>query len=139
MWSKIGIEVELFSASAVDHRRALDAGDFDVGRLSWILDVSDPANILELMRSTSEFNAGHYAEPDVDALFDEANAQGDLALRAQLLARIEARLVEDVAIIPLHWIVVRNLVAPGLSGIEDNAKNSHPTRWVHKAPGPAPG
>ncbi|KKB80841.1 hypothetical protein VW35_01160 [Devosia soli] len=134
MWCPIGVDVELFSASADDHYRALKAGDFDIGRLSWILDVSDPANILELMSSTSEFNSGRYSDGGVDALLAEANGQTDFAERARILARVEARLVDDTAIIPLHWIVVRNLVGPGLSGIEDNAKNIHPTRWVSKAP-----
>jgi oligopeptide transport system substrate-binding protein len=35
--------------------------------------------------------------------------------------------------IPLNWIIVRNLLAPGIEGIVDNAKNVHPTRWVSKA------
>ncbi|WP_449396466.1 peptide ABC transporter substrate-binding protein [Devosia riboflavina] len=132
MWSEIGVQTELFSATSKDHLTALNAGDFDIGRLTWILDLSDPANILELMGSSSEFNVGHYNVLEIDEQLAEANAQLDLAARAKTLAEVERRVMEDDAVIPLSWIVVRNLIAADLSGIEDNAKNTHPTRWVSK-------
>jgi ABC-type transport system substrate-binding protein len=76
---------------------------------------------------------GHYLGEGVDDLLARANDERDLKQRAALLADIERRLADDVAIIPLHWAVVRNLIAGGLTGIEDNAKNIHPSRWVQKA------
>lgn len=132
MWSRIGVKVELFRAGPQEHFTALRTGDFDVGRLTWILDVSDPANILSLLQTSSEFNVGRYHAPELDALLLEASRETNLAARGRLLALAEARIVFDAAIIPLHWIVVRNLLAPGIDGISDNAKNVHPTRWVKK-------
>jgi oligopeptide transport system substrate-binding protein len=133
MWGEIGVEATLYDAAPQSYLSELHAGDFDVARLTWFLDVSDPANILELMGSASEFNMGHYLGEGVDDLLARANDERDLKQRAALLADIERRLADDVAIIPLHWAVVRNLIAGGLTGIEDNAKNIHPSRWVQKA------
>lgn len=134
MWSHIGVKVELFRAGAQEHFTALRTGDFDVGRLTWILDFSDPANILALLQTSSEFNVGRYQEPELDSLLFEASRETDLAARALVLARAEKRIVEDVALVPLNWVVVRNLFASGITGISDNAKNVHPTRWIRKLP-----
>ena len=132
MWARIGIRAELFGAEPTQHFAALRTGDFDVGRSTWILDFSDPSNILDLMGSASEFNAGHYDNPAIDQLLAEASAELDLAARAALLAQTERLAIDDVAVIPLNWIVVRNLVADDILGIVDNAKNVHRTRWLSK-------
>jgi ABC-type oligopeptide transport system substrate-binding subunit len=62
----------------------------------------------------------------------EASKQTDLATRALALSKAEAQIVQDAAIIPLNWIVVRNLISSGIEGIRDNAKNVHPTRWIRQ-------
>lgn len=132
MWSHIGVKVELFRAGPQEHFTALRTGDFDIGRLTWILDFSDPANILELFQTSSEFNVGGYHAPELDALLLQASNETDLAARAVILARAEEHIVVDTAVIPLNWIVVRNLLASGIDGITDNAKNVHPSRWIRK-------
>ncbi len=133
MWSSIGVNASLFSADFTAHHDALRAGDFDIGRSTWILDFSDPSNILELFGSTSEFNVGLYANPDYDALLADAAREPDLTRRAGILAEAERLAVDDVAVIPLSWVVVRNLVADDVTGLVDNAKNVHRTRWLAKA------
>jgi oligopeptide transport system substrate-binding protein len=133
MWEAIGIRAELQPAASKEHTNSMRAGDFDVGRLTWILDIADPANILELMSQASEFNVGGYRSAELEETLSKASMELDLTRRAQILATAEARIIEDGAMIPLNWIIVRNLLAPGIEGIVDNAKNVHPTRWVSKA------
>ncbi|MGB3339398.1 MAG: peptide ABC transporter substrate-binding protein [Devosia sp.] len=132
MWTRIGVKAELFGAEPTQHFAALRTGDFDVGRSTWILDFSDPSNVLELMGTASEFNSGRYANPAVDQLLAEASAELDLDDRAAILAEAERLAIEDVAVIPLNWVVVRNLFAEGIEGMVDNAKNVHRTRWLKK-------
>lgn len=132
MWARIGVKAELFGAEPAQHMTALHTGDFDVGRATWILDYSDPSNILDLLSQASEFNTGRYVNPAVDQLLAEAQAELDLGARAAILAEVERLVVDDVAVIPLNWVVVRNLVADGIDGIVDNAKNVHRTRWLAK-------
>jgi oligopeptide transport system substrate-binding protein len=131
-WSRIGVKAQLFPAESAAHFTALRTGDFDIGRLTWILDFSDPANVLGLMQSMSEFNVGGYRSQELDAILMEASKQTDLATRALALSKAEAQIVQDAAIIPLNWIVVRNLISSGIEGIRDNAKNVHPTRWIRQ-------
>ena len=132
MWAAIGIEAELFSAEPTAHYEALRAGDFDIGRSTWILDFSDPSNILELMGKASPFNVGGYQNDVYDTLLAQASQELDLSRRADILKQAEQLAVDNVAIVPLNWVVIRNLIAPGVTGIVDNAKNVHRTRWVRK-------
>lgn len=132
MWGQIGVKTELFPAAPAAHFTALRTGDFDIGRLTWILDFSDPANILDLLQTASEFNVGRYQSTDLDALLLAGSQEADLEARALVLSKAEELILGDSAIIPLNWVVVRNLVAQDLAGVADNAKNVHPTRWLSK-------
>jgi peptide/nickel transport system substrate-binding protein len=50
-------------------------------------------------------NRGRYSNPEVDKLIDQALATVDDAKRQDLLARAAEVAVEDVGIIPLHYVV----------------------------------
>ena len=54
MWQQIGVKAELFNAETAVHYDALRAGDFDVGRAGWLLDYSDPSNMLDLLRTGTD-------------------------------------------------------------------------------------
>ena len=47
-------------------------------------------------------------------------------MQAQQLA------IEDVAVIPPSWVIVRNLIADDIAGVVSNAKNVHRTRWMSR-------
>ena len=133
MWSAIGVKADLFGGDLPSHYEAMRTGDFDISHTGWLLDFSDPSNMLDVMTGSSEFNAPGYDDPQYEALLQAAATETDLVKRAGILRAAEQRVVESAAVIPLNWIVVRNLIAPGISGIVDNAKNVHRSRWVRKA------
>lgn len=132
MWSSIGVKVDLFGADLSSHYQAMRTGDFDISHTGWLLDFSDPSNILDVLSASSEFNAPGYDNPQYEALLLAASTETDLAKRAVILRQAEQLAIDDAAVIPLNWIVVRNLVAQGITGVVDNAKNVHRTRWVGK-------
>jgi oligopeptide transport system substrate-binding protein len=132
MWSRIGVKVELLGTAPTEHHGALRAGDFDVGRFTWVFDYSDPYNVLELLTETSDFNVGRYSNEAYDQLLADASVELDLDKRAALLAQAERLVVDEVAVIPVSWVMAQNLIADGVSGIEDNAKNIHRSRWLTK-------
>ncbi len=132
MWSRIGVKAELLGGDPTQHYAALRTGDFDIGPVSWMLDYSDPYNILEILMAESEFNVGRYNNPVFEQLLADAAVELDLEKRATLLASAERLAVEDVAVIPLHWVTLTNLVSDSVSGVVDNAKNVHRTRWLTK-------
>lgn len=134
MWARIGVRTRLVPASLEEHFNALRSGDFDVGRVTWLLDVPDPSNVLQLFQSGSEYNFGRYRSDAYDALLQAASAEADPAERAGLLRQAEQRAIDDVAAIPIYWSSVQNLIAPGLHGVIANARNIHRARWISKDP-----
>ena len=138
MWEPIGVNVELFNAEVAPHYDALDAGDFQVGRAGWLLDYSDAANTLDLLRTGTQQggtinwgnNYGRYSNAEFDALLAEAAAEQDLQARAELLREAEGIAMDEFAAIPIYWYVSNNVVAPYVEGFADNPSDIHRTRWM---------
>jgi len=140
MWQEIGVQAELFNAETAVHYDALRAGDFEIGRAGWLLDYSDPSNMLDLLKtgtmSDGEMNWGNnygrYTNPKFDELVNQAAAEGDLAKRAELLGQAEQLAMDETAAIPLVYYLAANVVKPNIQGFVDNAKDIHRTRWLSK-------
>ncbi|MCF1741104.1 peptide ABC transporter substrate-binding protein [Paradevosia shaoguanensis] len=132
MWARIGVRTRLVPVALDEHFNALRSGDFDVGRVTWLLDVPDPSNVLQLFRSDSEYNFGRYRSETYDALLDAASAEGDSAERATILHQAEQTAIDDVAAIPIYWSSIQNLIAPDVNCVVANPKNIHRARWISK-------
>jgi oligopeptide transport system substrate-binding protein len=141
MWEPLGVNVEMFNAEVAVHYDALQAGDFQIGRAGWLLDYSDAANTLDLLRTGVQQgdtmnwgnNYGRYSNPEFDALMAEASAELDLTARAAILHEAEAIAMDDFAAMPIYWYVSKNLVAPSIEGFVDNPSDIHRTRWLSKS------
>ncbi len=73
MWRDLGIETRFVYTDAKTHFAYLrDGGDFDIARMSWIADYSDPQNFLFLLQTGNDgFNAGHWSDREYDGLLAE--------------------------------------------------------------------
>jgi oligopeptide transport system substrate-binding protein len=140
MWEQIGVRTELFNAETPVHYDALRAGDFDIGRAGWLLDYSDPSNMLELLKTGTMQdgqmnwgnNYGRYSNPEFDRLVTEATQESDLAARAKMLGEAEKLAMDEFAAIPLAYYLAANVVKPNVKGFVDNPKDIHRTRWLSK-------
>lgn len=109
---------------------------YDIAWSSWIADWLDPLPFLGVFRSANvEDNRTGWSSPAYDGLLDEA-ARAAPAERAELLARAEALLLQDLPVAPLHERTNVNLVAPHVRGFFDNALDVHPLRDLSLAPRP---
>ena len=64
------------------------------------------------------FNRGHYSNPEVDALFDEADRTEETQRRTELYARVQRIIADDVPFISL-WHKTNVAVAQrSLSGVK---------------------
>ncbi len=141
MWEPLGVNVELFNAETAVHYDALRAGDFQVGRAGWLLDYSDPANTLDLLKTGVDQggtmnwgnNYGRYSNEEFDALLAQAATELDLDARAELLAQAEKIAMDEFAALPIYWYVSKDVVSPKISGFVSNAKNIFRTRWLSKS------
>ena len=112
-WSDLlGIEVQLTNQ---DFGVYLDQRpEFPVWRAGWCFDYPDTHNFLfDVFHSSSTNNDTGWSSPEFDALVEEAIAETDPAVRAELYAQAEQILVyEDAAIIPVYWYSDLELTKP---------------------------
>lgn len=132
MWRVIGVETRFVYTDAKTHFAHLrDGGDFDVARMSWIADYSDPQNFLFLLEAGNRgFNCGRYDNPDFDGLMRNAASERDLKRRAEMLYLAEAILLADLPWIPVMHTRSKALISPRLSGYHQNLRNVAPTRFL---------
>ena len=137
MWRGLGIRTRFVYTDAKTHFAHLrDGGDFDVARMSWVADYSDPQNFLFLLTTGNDgLNVGRYANPAYDALLAQAADERDLTRRADLLWRAEETVLADLPWIPLMHYRSKALISPRLSGYAPNLRNVAPTRFLRLAPG----
>jgi oligopeptide transport system substrate-binding protein len=132
MWRDLGIETRFVYTDAKTHFAYLrDGGDFDIARMSWIADYSDPQNFLFLLQTGNDgFNAGHWSDKEYDGLLTDGAKERDLAHRAELLYRAEAIALRELPWIPLMHYRTKALIAPRLQGYHPNLRNAAPTRYL---------
>jgi oligopeptide transport system substrate-binding protein len=119
----LGLTIEVEEMSWPEFLGDLNQPDipYQMYELGWVADYPDPQNFLEILfHSESAQNHGGYANPEVDALFDEARGTLDDEERAALYLQAEQLILDDAVWIPLtfdagNWLVkpyVRNYQIP---------------------------
>ncbi len=130
-WASIGVKAKLVQNEGQIAFAAYRNRDFELGVMSWYADFNDPTTFLGLMRSdTGAQNYGDYRNPSYDALLDAADREPDPVRRGEILAEAEQLMLNDEAMIPLYYLVSRNLVSPRITGFVDNVENFHRARWM---------
>jgi oligopeptide transport system substrate-binding protein len=130
-WRAIGVDATIAQNEGQVAFAAYRNRDFQVGAMSWYADFNDPVTFLGLLKSdTGAQNYGDYKNPAYDALLAQADHEADAGKRAQILARAEQIMLDDEAMIPVYFIVNRNLVSPKVTGWVANAENFHRVRWM---------
>ncbi|MDB5465953.1 MAG: peptide transporter substrate-binding protein [Phenylobacterium sp.] len=130
-WHDVGVDVSLVQNEGQIAFAAYRNRDFQVGAMSWYADFNDPVTFLGLLKSdTGAQNYGDYKNPAYDALLAAADNDPDAVRRARILARAEQIMLDDEAMIPVDFVVNRNLVSPRITGFVDNDENFHRARWM---------
>lgn len=103
-WSDAGLKAQIVQVDAAEgNRRTIQASDFDVRTVGGGVFRADPG-VSGTYMTTRTFtpaggNYGHYSNPDVDKLYDQAQATGDQNERKQLYTQV-AKILND----ELPWI-----------------------------------
>ncbi len=131
MWKRIGVVTSMRNEEWKALINSRNLKQFEVARDGWIGDYNDPYTFLEILRSDAgPMNNPGYANPEFDALLDAANRELDPERRADLLAKAEAVMLEDLPIIPIYFYVDRHMVKPYLKGFQGNIMGRYLTRWM---------
>ena len=131
MLKECGMVVHLIGNEAKIHYDSLLQADFTAAQARWGADYNDPQTFLYVLDSRSgPYNHGGYKSADFDKLVDEGKATLDLEKRAGILAQAEQIALDETAVVPIGFLVSKNLVAPYLKGYVDNVAGINRTRWM---------
>ncbi|PIE42238.1 MAG: nickel/dipeptide/oligopeptide ABC transporter substrate-binding protein [Gammaproteobacteria bacterium] len=110
MLKKINITVNLTTMPKAQYWPEYDKKENGIQFIGWSSDTGDSANYSEFLTMTpdektgrGQYNAGFYANPELDKLINQANAELDPAKRSALLKQVSKIEYDDAAFIPLHW------------------------------------
>ncbi|HWM31131.1 MAG TPA: ABC transporter substrate-binding protein, partial [Methyloceanibacter sp.] len=111
MLAKINIKVDLETMPKAQYWQRFDERAADMMMIGWQSDTQDSANFYEFLVMTpdketgyGQYNAGNYANPEVDRLTLETQTMTDPKARTEMLRKIERILYDDAAVLPLQWL-----------------------------------
>lgn len=114
----LNIEIELKPQELQANYSSRHAGDFDLCRMNWTADFSDPYTYLSMLLSNSTYNCSGIEDETYDAIVGASSRELDPAVRSSLLHEAEQRAVgEQFYIIPLYAMKSVNLVNPQITGL----------------------
>lgn len=122
MWRKeLGVQVALVTREARVHMAALREGRYDLGFITAIPDLADPAHVLEELITGAAGNYPHWSDPTFDTLMADAAREPDVARQRALLRAAEARLLEQCPLAPVYFNSVNWLMSPRVRGWQPDA------------------
>lgn len=122
MWKQeLGIDVRIAVREARVHLASLQQGTYDIGFMTAIPDVADPANLLAELRSDSAANLPQWRDPTFDALLAQAETAPTAAARQAGLAAAEARVTAECPVAPLYYNARNYLLNPAVQGWREDA------------------
>ncbi len=81
MAAEAGFDVKLKTMEFASSLQAGYAGQFEAYMIGWSGRSDPDGNMWQFLHTTGTFNYGHYSNPDVDKLLDDARLITDLAQR----------------------------------------------------------
>lgn len=117
-WEQVfGIEIRVELIEPFGYSHEVHEHHGQIVMLGWCADYPDPQNFLDvLFHSESEENLGHYSNPQVDVLLEQARTERDTAARLALYQQIEQMIVDDAADAWISHGISRQLVKPYVHG-----------------------
>jgi peptide/nickel transport system substrate-binding protein len=104
-WRQIGVAVEHKPLDVRTQKQTFLNATYDVGLDANCYDLDEPDAELSLYISAdrSPRNLSHATDRDLDALFEMQKREPDAAKRRELIARFEARAIEQGYVVPIVW------------------------------------
>lgn len=119
MWHQtLGVTLTVENLEPNRYLDEIDAGRhgqiFDGG---WCADYPDPENFADaLLHTGAEQNQGHYSNPELDALLEQARTEADVTRRIQLYQQAEQIIVDEAPLLFTLHSQIHMLVKPYIRG-----------------------
>jgi peptide/nickel transport system substrate-binding protein len=136
---ELGVRVVSSVLPMEQHFEKIEQGSASFWRAGWIVDHPDPENILEMFHgrtvpadtaAPSYLNNTRYKDQEFDTFFDLAHQTTDPRKRAELLAKAEKVLMEDMIVMPIYHENSVRLLQPYVKDMFINAMEFRDMRMV---------
>ena len=119
----VGVELKFqYETDWPTFEATLSSGDFQLYRYSWIADIPDPDNFLNiLVGSESRYNFMQYSNPKVDRLLSRALTETEILRRVELYREAERLILADAPMIPWIYLTFESVFQPYVKGLEISA------------------
>ncbi len=110
----------------------LGTGDFDIALFGWT-SITVVSGHTDIFSTTGGSNNGQYSNPEVDELFNQADAELDEETRAELLNEVDTILWDDLPVIPLFQVPEFLAWNERVGNVEHNGYNGfmyNAPRWT---------
>lgn len=134
----LGVDVQLEAQDWAGYLRARETGEYDIVRVGWIGDFTDPAAFLDLFRAGGPRNDARWRDAGFEARLDEAMMADDAGRFAALHAA-EARLAADAPAVPVYFYVQVWMQKPYVRDVFVDLQGSVFLRAAHVTAPPAKG
>jgi oligopeptide transport system substrate-binding protein len=114
----LGLEVELQAVEAKIFYDSLAKGKYQMALSSWIADINDPINFLEVLKY-KEGGANHtgWQNETYIHLLDQSDQVAEREGREKLLQQAQQLLLEEMPIIPIYQASICYLKKKGIEGV----------------------
>jgi ABC-type transport system substrate-binding protein len=119
----VGVELQFqYETDWPTFEATVSSGNFQLYRYSWIADIPDPDNFLNvLFGSNSNYNFMRYSNLEVDHILSRALAETDMLQRVNLYREAERIILRDAPIIPWLYLTFESVFQPYVKGLEIGA------------------
>ena len=101
MTREAGFDVQIKTMEFASSLQAAYGGQFEAYLIGWSGRSDADGNMYAMLHTGGTFNYGHYSNPGVDALLDEARVHTDIAKRRDLYAQVWTQQRKDLPLVYL--------------------------------------
>ena len=114
----VGIDAQLDSMEWAAYLEAMGAGSIQMGRMTWGASYPTIDSFFQPVFGTgADNNYSQYANPEVDALIDEARQIVDDEERLAAYAKVNELVVQDFPIVPLSYYCLNHVASARVHGL----------------------
>ena len=108
-WRKVGVDLDVRPLEFATLFSDMARGSFEIFTLRWIGANNDPDTFFDYIFDSRKIppagaNRGHYRNPEIDALLDQARVESDREKRREAFSKIQKIIAEDLPYVSLWFM-----------------------------------